>query len=212
MIKNLKLNYTKEEGTKESKIFLIYCEGIKREIDYFNFFEGKSSRIKLCPISVSSGEDHSPVGLYNKAVKEIIVTADNPNPQYNDIKEDDEIWFVFDTDRWGRKVDEVKILCSNHKNWFTSQSNPSFEIWLFYHFKEHIDIPEDKRLLKTKLHEITRSGFHSKKHPNLINNAIKNSKNKYNLENNICNYGCTEVFLLAEKFYPLIKELIEENN
>ncbi len=53
---------------------------------------------------------------------------------------EDKIWFVIDTDRWneGNKIGLLKTFVQEKKEsyngWFVAQSNPSFEIWLYYHF------------------------------------------------------------------------------
>ena len=94
-LKTKNLLYTRVEPTKDAKLIVIYCEGKKREKDYFNYFAEISSKIILEVEEPSQHDDNSPKGLYNKAVKHTTKSLNNPNPKYDS---DDEIWIVFDTD------------------------------------------------------------------------------------------------------------------
>ena len=96
-------------------------------------------------------------------------------------------------------------------NWFVAQSNPCFEVWLFYHFYKFHEFEgmEISVNWKSFLNRKINGGFNSRKHSIYIQTAIKNSKEKYEKENNEINIGSTEVFKLAENFYPLVKQQIE---
>jgi hypothetical protein len=63
------------------------------------------------------------------------------SPKFNLSAElEDEIWYVIDTDRWneGDKINALKTYVEErnkeYKGRFVVQSNPSFELWLYYHF------------------------------------------------------------------------------
>ena len=130
---NRHLLYTKEEPTKDAKLIVIYCEGKKREKDYFNYFSEISSKIRLEVEAPSQHSDNSPSGLFSKAIGHTKKSEENPNPKYNI---DDEIWIVFDTDTWGEEqINSVKE-DSKEYGWNIAQSNPCFEVWLFYHLFE----------------------------------------------------------------------------
>lgn len=69
---------------------------------------------------------------YTSIVKEI-------NPKYTlDVSQHDNVWFVIDTDLWGSKITDLRNFCNSqnagldNETWFVSQSNPCFEIWLYY--------------------------------------------------------------------------------
>lgn len=53
-----------------------------------------------------------------------------------ELLEDDEVWFVFDTDNWGPVISEVREKISSKHNWFVAKSNPCFEVWLHCHFED----------------------------------------------------------------------------
>lgn len=200
--------YTREEPKKEAKLIIIYCEGKKREYQYFIHFAELSSQIRLEVEAPSHHDNTSPLGLYKKAQKHIVKSEENLNPKY-ELTQDDEVWFVIDTDKWNDKILELRKNCRKYSNWFVSQSNPCFEVWLFYHlFKfEEFENMDSSKAWKSFLNEKIKGGFDSKKHPIFIQTAIVNSKMKFNPNLEI---GSTEVFKLAESFLPFIKNKINE--
>ena len=202
ILKTRKLLYVREEPTKDAKLIIIYCEGNKREDQYFNYFSEISSKIRLEVEPPSHHDDTSPNGLYQKAVTHII---DAYNPKYESY---DEIWLVFDTDKWGEKqISETREKCKKY-NWNVAQSNPCFEVWLFYHlfeFEEFEGMNISKKW-KQFVNSKISGGFDFKKHSIFIETAIKNAKLKFN---NSMDIGSSEVFKLAESFYPFIEDKIE---
>ncbi len=202
--------YTRVEPTRDARLFIIYCEGEKREKQYFNYFSEISSQIRLEVEAPSQNDNNSPTGLYQKAESQICNTENDSDPKY-ELSKNDEVWFVIDTDTWLDKISQLKSNCESKKNWFVAQSNPCFEVWLFYHFCEFMEFNgmEISANWKAHLHEKLKSGFDSRKHPIFIQTAIQNSKEKYEKEHNEIKIGCTEVFKLAENFFPLVKRQIE---
>ena len=61
--------------------------------------------------------------------------------------------------------------------------------------------------MKKFLNQKIPGGFDSRKHPIFIKTAIENSKKVF--DENI-NIGSTEVYKLAESFYPYISDKIDE--
>jgi len=208
MILTKKRLYLREEPQRDAKLIIIYCEGKKREDLYFNYFAEISSKIRLEIEPPSQHDNTSPIGLYDKAVSQIIKSDENINPKY-ELTNADEVWFVIDTDDWGSKINDLRKNCINHNNWLVAQSNPCFEVWLFYHFFpfedfENMGISQN---WKNFVNEKIPGGFDSRKHPIFIQKAIDNAKSKF--EPTIA-IGSTEIYKLAEKFHPLIKDKIEE--
>jgi hypothetical protein len=198
-LQNRNLLYKRAKFTKDAKLIVIYCEGKKREKDYFNYFIGISSKIKLEVEELGQHDNNSPIGLYEKALY---------HKQENKYEKFDEIWFVIDTDNWGEQINKIREENKEY-NWNIAQSNPCFEVWLFYHlFKfeefEDMNIPDKwKPFLNKKI----PGGFDSRKHPIFIKTAIENAKDKFNDSIDI---GSTEVYKLAESFYPYISDEIKE--
>ena len=202
--------YERKQPEREAKLILIFCEGEKREFQYFNFFSELNSRLRIEVEPPTEGND--PIKLYESARKKTEKSENNPNPKY-DIQQEDEIWFVIDTDTWKEKISELRVACTGLTNRFISQSNPCFEVWLFYHFSD--SVPSDKLLVsskewKTYLDSVRPGGFDCRKHPVYIEKAIINAGKNYSEINSVISPGSTQVFLLAKKILPLVKKEITE--
>jgi hypothetical protein len=173
--------YTRREPNKEGKLYFIFCEGEKRETTYFYFFNRIASQIIVQIVPIEDGKN-SPMGLYNNACLALLKNEENINPSYF-INDSDEIWFIIDTDKWGEEINQLRNCITKHQNWFVAQSNPSFEVWLYYHF-EKTKPKEAIENWKVFLNEIVKGGFNSHKHPIHIETATLNSENNYSFTNN----------------------------
>ena len=133
--------YLKVALNKNAKKIYILCEGSETEIRYFKYFQGLSSNIDIIPIPNVNGQS-DPVKL--KENSELLFIGNSLTPPIYSLSQDykDEVWFVIDTDRWneGNKINQLKTFCNSKniesKQWFVAQSNPSFEIWFYFHFFE----------------------------------------------------------------------------
>lgn len=189
----------------------IFCEGKKREAQYFRYFQGIDSRINIVVHPMKGDEDNSPTGLYRLAAQHLIKTENNPYPTYELLKED-EVWFVVDTDSWGNKVAELRSLCQQHPNWKIAQSNPCFEVWLYFHSFENRAVfqwLESCNTWKAFLTENIPGGFNSNKHPIYIGRAIEYAERNFLSQNDAPEAGCTEVFRLAKVIYLFCRRKIE---
>lgn len=199
--------YTKRDAVREGKLYFIFCEGEVRETTYFYFFNKIASQVIIQLVPIGDGKNR-PMGLYGNACKTLIKSEENPNPEYlvNDI---DEVWFIIDTDEWGDEIDELRESVTKHKNWFVAQSNPSFEVWLYYHF---VAGKPDQPVANWKefLNGIVNGGFNNGKHPVHIQTAIANAKGTFTATDGKPDIATTEVFLLGEKIVPLVKKIIDE--
>ncbi|MDR2448992.1 MAG: RloB family protein [Prevotellaceae bacterium] len=202
--------YQKAEPTREAKVFYIFCEGKRREVEYFKYFVALDSRIKLEIIAPGEVENNSPEGLYAKACMFMMRTVENPFPKY-DFADVDEAWFVVDTDDWKDKIDNLRSNCQKHQRWFVAQSNPCFEVWLYYHVYDSapsssgMDVAANWKLLVDKS---IHGGFDSRLHPVFIEQAICNAKKNYCKKDGKIAVASTEVYQLAEKFFPFIQKII----
>lgn len=198
--------YVKPEGKRESKLCFIFCEGEKREPTYFHFFNRIASQIIIQLVPIIDGKN-SPMGLYNNACQRLIKNDNNPNPSYV-LEENDEVYFVIDTDKWGDQINVLRGSVSNHQNWLVVQSNPSFEVWLYYHF---LNQRPAQMVVSWKqfLDKVVPGGFDSKKHPVYIERAIINAETNFVATNELPDPSCTEVFKLAKKILPLVKADID---
>ena len=198
--------YTRREPDKEGKLYFIFCEGERRETTYFYFFNRIASQIIIQIVPIEDGKN-SPMGLYNNACQDLLKSDENPNPSYQ-LNGEDELWFIIDTDKWGKEVDTLRESVAKHKNWFIAQSNPSFEVWLYYHF-EKTKPQRNVENWKAFLDEVIKGGFNSNKHPMYIETAILNSETNYSSTNNQPDLVTTELFQLGKKILPLVKADID---
>ncbi len=206
-------NFSRKEPNKDAKNIYIFCEGRKREYQYFLFFQGLDSRVKLVLYPLKEDEDNSPTGLYNLAVQNLIKSESNPEPEYG-LSEQDEVWFVIDTDAWDEKINQLRAGCTLYKDWNIAQSNPCFEVWLYFHLFDkpaELDQPEVcatwKELLSTKI----QGGFSSQRHPLYIGPAIQNASKNFVLSGDGPDIGSTQVFLLANVIYNFCQKKVDHS-
>lgn len=207
--------YQKVEVGKDARKIYIFCEGEKREIEYFRYFQGFSSAIEIIPIPSENGLS-DPTKLMENTQKIFF----DPSPRYLlSHEQGDEVWFVIDTDRWNEKnkIASLRDHCSNKNGeagpmWFIAQSNPCFEIWLYYHFFNYNPNEEHIRSglsFKQYVATMIPGGFDSRSMPIAIQSAILNSETHYEeVENQPVVYA-TEVFKLGKVILPYIKDALD---
>ncbi|HND49180.1 MAG TPA: RloB family protein [Anaerolineales bacterium] len=132
---------TPNELLRDYKLFAIACEGSKREPDYFNVFQYISKKIKVDLIQDYVSDEElleihdnrsAPKWVLDKAMKYI---------EKNDLKDEDDLWFVIDKDRWSEEqIRTLAAYCDRYRNWNLVISNPCFEIWLYFHNKSNISL------------------------------------------------------------------------
>lgn len=201
---------------RNAKSIYIFCEGLRREYDYFKYFKEKDSRINIEVHKISSDDDNSPRGLLEIAINSIYPSEKNEaKPKYN-IFEGDEVWIVIDTDPDRdnsrlQQIMEVKSECNKKQNWFVAESNPCFEVWLYYHQNNELpsnQIPDTCNNWKTLVNKLIAGGFDSRKHPIFIEEATNNSKSAHEKNNNILDSGQTEVYNLGISIMSILEEKI----
>jgi hypothetical protein len=193
MPKPNKFNYEKKAPFRDAFYFIIVCEGQNGEPDYFRFFDGISSRIKIVP--VESNEGSAPTKLVSCAVakeKDIDARAER-----------DRVWFVIDTDRWREQLHEIRQECVDHPHWQVAQSNPCFEVWLYFHAMAQLPVlPNIIQCNNWKPHlpTVIQGGFNSDFHPIAIETAIVNSKNAYVEKGYLPEPGSTQLWKLGKNY------------
>lgn len=216
-------DYVKQAPSKDARKVYIVCEGQSTEPKYFEFFEELSSNLQVVPIPSENGPD--PVKLKELAEDKFFREG---RLYAIDYMAHDTIWFVVDTDSWEKegKIALLRQFCADVNStdndaWkiFSEakpyavcsvvQSNPSFEIWLYYHFykdrpveKETAEHPSFKDFVNSKI----QGGFNFEKHPAELQNAVANSKATFEtgMENNPGLFS-TEVFKLGEEILRFVK-------
>lgn len=208
--------YERQEPLRDSRKIYIYCEGNKREFDYFKFFCGLSSNVNIIPIPSKDGKT-DPEKLMEAAREEFGINSD-VSPKFTlDVSQQDNVWFVIDTDSWGSKITDLRNFCKSqnagldNEAWYVSQSNPSFEIWLYYHKFSEKPVKNDVdkySSIKEFVDAQIPGGFDSRKHPAMIEAAIQNAKATYEEENQVLKLYSTEVFKLGQVILPFVKDIL----
>jgi hypothetical protein len=204
--------YERKPPDRDATLFIIYCEGSRREPQYFKYFKDISSRINLEVVEADSQGNNSPPGLYGHACSDIDGANSDSLLKY-ELGKGDQVWFVIDTDEWGDRIPELRSQCKARENWFVAQSNPCFEVWLYYHvFSEFAGNVELNGCAEWKNHVNAGipGGFDSRKHPILIADAIGHAEAHFHSTANGVLYGSTEVFRLGKEIYPMVASVIEE--
>jgi RloB-like protein len=202
MPKPIKFSYEKRAPFRDSFFFIIVCEGKNREPDYFRFFEGMSSRVKIVPVESAVGSAPKLL-IHNAVLKEEELDAN---------AERDRVWFVIDTDRWRDQLHEIRQECDRHPHWRVAQSDPCFEVWLYFHAKT--GIPglaniEACNSWKPYLPTVIQGGFNPDIHPIAIETAITNAKAAYQGTGYFPDPGSTQLWELGEELLPLIKKELD---
>ena len=208
--------YERQEPLRDSRKIYIYCEGNKREFDYFRFFCGLSSNVNIIPIPSKDGKT-DPEKLMEAAREEFGINSD-VSPKFTlDVSQQDNVWFVIDTDSWGSKITDLRNFCKSqnagldNEAWYVSQSNPSFEIWLYYHKFSEKPVKNDVdkySSIKEFVDAQIPGGFDSRKHPAMIEAAIQNAKATYEEENQVLKLYSTEVLKLGQIILPFVKDIL----
>lgn len=204
--------FERQAPSREAKSLYIFCEGAKREYQYFEYFREIDSRIKVEVNKLNPDDNNSPKGLYELAENSFI----GDKPKFT-LQENDEVWIVLDTDpdksnSRKEQIKQIKADCKVKDNWFVVESNPCFEVWLFFHQNEKVEELESDDICKSwkqKVNESYDGGFDSRRHPILIEEAIKNAERNFKAdENGKPLKGSSEVYLLAKSMFAVIKNKI----
>jgi hypothetical protein len=206
--------FSRKEADKDAKSIFLFCEGKKREYQYFQYFREMDSRINILVYELAANENNSLAGLLKIAQSCIIKGEENPKPKY-DFQEGDEVWLVIDidldkTDSRNEQIEAVENFCEEQTGWYLVKSNPCFEVWLYYHlFHEKPTFRDEDKCSGWKefLNNSVEGGFNSKKHPILIGSAINTSQKILNKSEKLVE-GTTEVHLLGISMFKILERKI----
>ena len=209
--------YRKVESFKNAKKVYLFCEGDK-EVNYFKFFQGFASNIDIIPIPNDNGKS-DPIKL--KENSEILFHGNETvSPKFNLSTElEDEIWYVIDTDRWneGDKINVLKTYVEeknkDYQGRFVVQSNPSFELWLYYHF--HSEKPQVTEVsnfasFKEYVDSKIKGGFDYRSMPLEIQKATVIAEENFQTLNGQPAIYSTEVFNLAKQLIRFTKPQLDQ--
>lgn len=209
-------DYDKREPSRDAHKIYIVCEGKGTEPAYFTFFEGLSSNLQVLIIPPTEGTD--PLKLMERTKQ--MLTSDDRTYTI-EYQQGDTVWFVIDTDTWEEegKIASLRQFCTEqnmsisqnydevktYDAWNVAQSNPCFEIWLYYHFYENKPIQEevDKcASFKEYVNNSISGGFNFNKDPARLEDAIMNTKKNSSVNKSV------SYLVFASDMYRLGAEII----
>ena len=187
--------YKRGEPYRDARLFVVICEGAKREKNYFEFFQQFSQRIKITVLPPENNAS-APNHFLGRAQEYEEATGLNSS---------DRLWFVSDHDRWEEKVlREIATTCDETANWQLAISNPCFEVWLFLHFRNISDTQADSSgAFKRALDELSPSGYQVATFAPRIEEAIPRAK----ASDTNPNYFMPD--LPGTKVYQLAEQMLE---
>lgn len=224
MIRRIK-DYGKKAPSKDAHKVYIVCEGADTEPLYFEFFQNCSSNLQIITIPPTDGTD--PLKLMEKAKQELLHEG---GKYLLDYQHGDTVWFVIDTDTWEKegKITPLRTFCREqnavvgagfdeirpYEAWHMAQSNPCFEIWLYYHFydaKPNDEEIADYSSFKAFVDRSIAGGFNYSIDPARLETAIRNSAalTEYDADIKLMIYG-TEVFRLGDEILKFTKRELDK--
>lgn len=217
-------DYSKQLPSKDARKLYLFCEGEGTEPDYFAFFKDLSSNLEIITLPPESGTD--PLKLMELAKSKLL---EDDSRYIMDYLSNDSVWFVIDTDTWERegKITPLREFCAANNTafpekftevkpysaWNVVQSNPCFEIWLYYHFYKDAPQPEAIEVhptFKAFVSSAISGGFDFQTDPVKVETAIENAKANFKRgEDGNLEFFSTEVYDLAEVIIPFVRQHLD---
>jgi hypothetical protein len=119
----------RQTNLRDARLIVIATEGTKTEPKYFHDLAHSSKyRNSKVHVEVIKRDESS------SSPRAVLRELDKFKSDFN-LSETDELWLVFDIDRWGEQVSEVAQECIQ-KKYHLAISNPCFELWLLLHHSD----------------------------------------------------------------------------
>lgn len=210
----LSVGYAKEQPTVETQIIFVISGGAKREKDYFKQIikDRKIKRLKIVFTS-KDGQGLVPQQMNELAKDFVQQKRFRTETDSYSIDADDTLFMLQDMDEFEA---EIKSIFHGERiaqtEWIVS--NPSFEIWLFYHkfdspkgiLDEGVNKPlsERSQWLKRKLDDIVPGGINPVAIFTNIRTAIENSEKNYAEIDGLPMLYSTQMHVLAERILAVM--------
>ena len=210
-------DYTKGEPYLSTRMIFILSGGSKREKDYFKPLSADRliHSVKLA-FRPKKGQGLKPFELKRLAEEFIrdkcFITEDNSSFH---IEEEDIIYLLQDVDEFSEELFGYLRYQSDNDPYRWIISNPSFEIWLFYHYFDHpksleagIDMTERDRSnwLKEHLNTVVPGGIKPSQAFYKAEQAIQNSKKNYAENDRFPALYSTQMHMVAESILDSMNE------
>lgn len=207
--------YTKPEASQMPRaFFVIYSGGTQREKDYFHLIDRNPNvfpSIKIDFIAESNFDEGGKPTIMQVAIDKTKEYKDSANEENPDI-----YFLLTDVDHFENFLLEMKHDCDANDIELII-SNSCFEVWLYYAEKADrcigFEIPSNKLEIssrfKTWANTQVKGGLKTTKAIFKIEQNIKNAKCNYTESNGIPTLFSTQMFRLAEKMLPYVKDGLE---
>lgn len=165
MRKNRK--YKKNGFFRDARLFVVACEGERREKDYFERLGQGSRRLKVRVLAPEPDRSLSaPKWVLDRLV--YFIEKEGVNIATGDL-----VWLVMDVDRWKtEQLFDLAEICVQ-EGWGFALSNPCFEIWLLMHVKDiHESDSTSCQDFKKELGESHIGGYNLEKFLSLVPTAV----------------------------------------
>lgn len=185
--------YKRGEPFRDARLFVIACEGAKREKEYFEKLVEGHQRIKVRVLAPDEDEPgySAPKWVLDRAV------------QYTEefgLAEEDQLWLVMDTDRW--PTGELRAIIEHvaaASSWHMALSNPCFEVWLILHLADLDNNVKSCQDLKQELDSLSPGGYRAEVFLEKIKDAIQRAAAKDTHPNHdLPSEMATKVYKLAQ--------------
>ena len=210
--------YQKDDASVSSSILFVLSGGEEREKKYFKPVTKTKSIIVAFKSKANQGLNP---GQLNAIIDDILKTKRfETETQSYDFQEDDKLFVLQDLDEFEQDIRKVLLVKSHQVQWLIS--NPCFEIWLYYHYKE--DAPQSilvemermttdqrSKWLKAKLNDIIKGGADPTKALEYVQEAIVRSRKYYSEKDGVPLLFATQMDQLGEHIIAMDKNKEIEN-
>lgn len=191
--------YKKGEPFRDARLFVVACEGEKREKEYFERLGDGSQRLKVRVLAPEPTESLSaPKWVLDRLVRFIEKEGVN-------IATGDEIWLVMDVDRW--KTDQLYDIAEicRERRWGFALSNPCFEVWLLFHVRTVHELNAIScQDFKKELGKAVKGGYNLEKFLPLVSDAVARCQAlKMDLTSPIPANKTSKVYLVVNQMFEM---------
>lgn len=194
-----KRNYKRGGEFRDQKLFVIACEGSRREPEYFATLVGRNRRIR---IELLHPPAHNPGG---SDPQRVLGRAEDYTKRFR-LDPQDQLWLVLDCDRWHPKhIRDLVRRCSQQAQWGIALSNPCFEVWLCMHFSKELLESADCKQLKNLLSTFLPQGYDVEQTVLRVGEAVSTARQfDDDVSNSYPKDLRSKVYILIEQLMPFL--------
>lgn len=198
-----KRRYKRGGEFRDQRLFIIACEGARREPEYFAALVGRNPRVRI-ELLHPSGEQ--PGGSDPQRVLQRAVSFARDNK----LRPGDQMWLVLDIDRWHPKhLRDIVRQGSQRPQWFVALSQPCFELWLCFHYEPTPPTDLSCQELKTRLSKFLPQGYDVTDVVRRTETALEHARRVDSDPSNAYpDQRCSKVYLLVEELWRFVANIV----